>query len=205
MNQFKSAFWATLVLAVVMAVSSGCRRKPTALTVIPGHTRPVTNNVSAIGPETASPLKPGEDVTGMKVGPGEGPAAVPLAERSKRENMREDREAFKANTVYFDFDSAVVKKSEHSKIDKVASALKAQPTACVEIEGHCDERGTEEYNRALGERRALAVRDYLIQSGLAGDRIFTISYGEDKPAVPGHNEAAWAKNRRAEFILLLPK
>jgi peptidoglycan-associated lipoprotein len=72
------------------------------------------------------------------------------------------------------------------------------------VEGHCDERGTEEYNRALGERRALAVRDYLMNLGIDGDRIFTISYGEDLPAADGHDENAYRLNRRAEFVLLRP-
>jgi len=67
------------------------------------------------------------------------------------------------------------------------------------VEGHCDERGTQEYNMALGERRALAVRDYLINLGVPGQNLLTISYGEERPVDPGHNEAAWAKNRRAEF------
>ena len=78
------------------------------------------------------------------------------------------------------------------------------PSAAVQVEGHCDERGTEEYNRALGERRALAAREALIGLGIASDRVDTISYGEDKPAVPGHNESAWSKNRRGAFVLLTP-
>jgi peptidoglycan-associated lipoprotein len=74
----------------------------------------------------------------------------------------------------------------------------------VRIEGHCDERGTEEYNRVLGEKRALAAREGLIAEGVESGRIPTISYGEDKPAMPGQNEAAWKMNRRAEFLLLTP-
>jgi peptidoglycan-associated lipoprotein len=73
------------------------------------------------------------------------------------------------------------------------------------IEGHCDERGTEEYNRALGERRALALREALAKAGVSPDRIRTISYGKDRPVNPGHDESAWAQNRRGEFILLHPK
>ena len=73
------------------------------------------------------------------------------------------------------------------------------------IEGHCDERGTEEYNRSLGERRALAVREYLVRLGIQASRIRTISYGFDRPVDNGHNEAAWSKNRRDEFIVLMPR
>ena len=80
-----------------------------------------------------------------------------------------------------------------------AEIIKQMPNSVIQIEGHCDERGTQQYNLALGERRALAVRDYLIRLGISGDRLVTISYGEEDPADPGHSESAWAKNRRAEF------
>lgn len=120
-------------------------------------------------------------------------------------NYDPDPSFFKANTVYFDFDSAVVKASERVRVEEVAAYLKGKPTHMVQVEGHCDERGTEEYNRALGERRALAVREYLINLGVEPQRVHTISYGEDRPAEIGSNESAWAKNRRGEFILLKPK
>ena len=116
-----------------------------------------------------------------------------------------DREAFKADTVYFDFDKSAVKPSEAPKIETVVDYLKKNPNDALLIEGHCDERGTEEYNRALGERRALALRELAIKLGLDAERVRTLSYGEDRPADPGHNEAAWAKNRRGEFVRLLPK
>jgi peptidoglycan-associated lipoprotein len=89
-------------------------------------------------------------------------------------------------------------------VTAVADHLKANATAAVEVDGHCDERGTEEYNRALGERRALAVREELILMGVDGQRVVTKSFGEDRPIDPGHDESAWKKNRRAEFILLTP-
>ena len=111
--------------------------------------------------------------------------------------------ALRDNVVYFEYDRSQVKASEHSKLDAVASFAKGGNRA-IRVEGHCDERGTEEYNRSLGERRALAVREYLVRAGVSADRIDTISHGEDKPAVPGHSEAAWSKNRRAEFKLLQP-
>ena len=111
---------------------------------------------------------------------------------------------FKQDTVYFDFDSSAIKASEHAKISRVADYLKAnnKPRTAVRVEGHCDERGTEEYNRALGERRAVAVREELMRAGIDASRVETISYGEDRPADPGHNEAAWRLNRRGAFILL---
>ncbi|HTV76093.1 MAG TPA: OmpA family protein, partial [Candidatus Baltobacteraceae bacterium] len=84
-------------------------------------------------------------------------------------------------------------------------ALKSDPNAKLLIEGHCDERGTEEYNRSLGERRALALREELARNEIDAGRIRTISYGKDKPVDPGHDESAWSKNRRDDFVLLHPK
>ncbi|MBI5385372.1 MAG: peptidoglycan-associated lipoprotein Pal [Verrucomicrobia bacterium] len=122
------------------------------------------------------------------------------------EGRPKDREKFKAFTVYFDFDRSVIKSSEASKVDSVAGQFKNENPACdLLIEGHCDERGTAEYNRALGERRALAIREYLIRAGVNGEKIHTVSFGKDQPVALGHDEASWAKNRRGEFILVLPK
>jgi peptidoglycan-associated lipoprotein len=124
----------------------------------------------------------------------------------KWEGRPMNKEIFKAYTVFFDFDRSEVKGSERSKIESVADEMKkGAPGNDLLVEGHCDERGTEEYNRALGERRALAIREYLVNLGLGANRIRTISYGKDKPVDSEHNDAAWAKNRRGEFILLLPK
>ena len=119
--------------------------------------------------------------------------------------MNQDRAALAPYTIHFSFDSAVIKNSEQANLSAVASALSANQSDKLLIEGNCDERGTEEYNRALGERRALAARQALAQAGISPDRIRTISYGKDKPVDPAHNEAAWAKNRRDDFVLLHPK
>ena len=101
--------------------------------------------------------------------------------------------------VLFDFDSARVRASEVSKLETIATALHSNTKKLV-IEGHTDERGTAEYNRALGERRALACREELVRKGIAASRISTISYGKDRPAELGHDESAWSHNRRCEFI-----
>jgi peptidoglycan-associated lipoprotein len=129
---------------------------------------------------------------------------VPLGDPTDLRNMREDRSAFEAFTVYFDFDRSTVKASEQAKVEEVSKYLMTNPTHAVRIEGHCDERGTEGYNLSLGDRRALAVREYLVNLGVPDSRIDTISYGESRPAVIGTTDAAYAKNRRGEFILLLP-
>lgn len=105
-------------------------------------------------------------------------------------------------TVYFDFDSYRISSSGREAIRANASWLKANPSATVQIEGHCDERGTTEYNLALGDRRANAVRDALVKAGISRNRLSTISYGEERPADPGHDEAAWSKNRRGQFVTL---
>jgi peptidoglycan-associated lipoprotein len=121
------------------------------------------------------------------------------------EGMLMDTNIFRANTVYFDFDRSTVRPSERAKVEDVAAQLKLDAYNKLLIEGHCDERGTEEYNRALGERRALALREYIVNLGISPDRIRTLSYGEDRPAVEGFDEAAWSRNRRGEFILLRPQ
>jgi peptidoglycan-associated lipoprotein len=128
----------------------------------------------------------------------------PQENRDLFDNMQMDRTAFQGNTVYFEYDRARIRSEERAKLAAVAEHLKSTADDKLLIEGHCDERGTEEYNRALGERRALAAREYLASLGIKGDRVRTVSYGEDKPSVDGHDEAAWSKNRRAEFILLKP-
>jgi peptidoglycan-associated lipoprotein len=105
-------------------------------------------------------------------------------------------------TAYFDFDSYKINGSAKSALKADADYLKANPNATVQIEGHCDERGTTEYNLALGERRANAAKTYLIRLGVEKSRLSTISYGKERPADPGHDESAWSKNRRAAFVIL---
>ena len=103
--------------------------------------------------------------------------------------------------VYFEYDSAQIASGERSKIETVAQHLKKNSSVAVIIEGNCDERGSNEYNLALGERRAQAIRDYLVSLGIGADYIQTKSYGEEKPVNPGHDEAAWVANRRGDFVL----
>lgn len=104
--------------------------------------------------------------------------------------------------VLFDYDSAQVNPSEQSKIEQAAGYLSSNSSAQMIVAGHCDERGSNEYNLALGERRALAVRAYLISRGIDANRVQTKSLGEEQPAAMGHDESAWSQNRRAEFLIV---
>jgi len=103
--------------------------------------------------------------------------------------------------VHFDFDRYDIKPEDRPTLNSLSDWLVSNGSASVLVEGHCDERGTNEYNLALGERRATAIKDYLAASGVDRSRISTISYGEERPLDPGHNEAAWAKNRRGHFVI----
>jgi peptidoglycan-associated lipoprotein len=106
-------------------------------------------------------------------------------------------------TVFFDYDKADLRQDSRNVLSKNAETmLKSQASAKVSIEGHCDERGSAEYNLALGERRAKSVMQYLITLGVQPDRLSVVSYGKEKPAVQGNDVAAWAKNRRAEFVIV---
>ncbi|AKJ65107.1 peptidoglycan-associated lipoprotein Pal [Kiritimatiella glycovorans] len=137
---------------------------------------------------------PGSAYSGSMIGE-EG--AIPLGSRFT--GGEEHREVF--SPVHFAYDSSAVRASERATIEEAAEHLRNHSEHALIVEGHCDERGSREYNLALGERRALAVRDYLVNLGIEPARIQTKSYGEEKPAAMGHNEQAWSKNRRAELVL----
>jgi peptidoglycan-associated lipoprotein len=104
-------------------------------------------------------------------------------------------------TIYFPFDSATLTSTAVSDLKANAAYLRANPSVNVQIEGHCDERGSVEYNLALGERRATAGRNYLKKLGISAKRMSTISYGKERPQEMGHDESAWAKNRRDTFVV----
>ena len=103
--------------------------------------------------------------------------------------------------VYFDFDKSDLRPEAQEQLAKNAEWLKANPTYDATIEGHCDERGTNEYNLALGERRANTAKDYLVSLGVSPDRLMTISYGEERPVCTESTEACWQRNRRAHFVI----
>jgi peptidoglycan-associated lipoprotein len=108
---------------------------------------------------------------------------------------------FLNDDVHFDFDSDTLSMNAQDLLKDKAQWLMANPNAHVQIQGNCDERGSNAYNLALGERRAQAAKNFLVTLGIAADRMTTVSFGEEKPLDPAHNEAAWAKNRRDHFVL----
>lgn len=129
-------------------------------------------------------------------GAGSGIASSELAGQPAP-GTQEDLAVSVGDRVFFDYDSVVLNPEATSVLDGQAAWLKQYPDVVITIEGHADERGTREYNLALGDRRANAVRNYLMALGIDQERILTISYGEERPADPGNDESAWAQNRRA--------
>ena len=115
------------------------------------------------------------------------PAAVPAASPMK--------------DVFFDFDKNALREDQKAALTEGVAWLKANPGVTIIIEGHCDERGTTEYNIGLGERRAMTVKEYLVSAGIAAERIAAISYGKERPFVLGHDESAWKWNRRGHFVI----
>jgi peptidoglycan-associated lipoprotein len=134
-------------------------------------------------------------------------AVIRAAEKARQqasEMMREKRVArnmFINEDIYFDFDKSNILLLAQDVLRRKAEWLWSNPEVSVIIEGHCDERGTNEYNLALGDRRAESARNFLVDLGIKGSRLTTISYGEERPVDSGHNEEAWAKNRCAHFII----
>jgi len=198
----RSAFLNLIIVTVAISIGAvGCSRGPKGLTPIPGQAGyggPVGTGLGGNGFDDVTPVT-GDDL------PGGGGIGASDRDRATMINSIPDPSFFSANTVHFDFDSSTVRPGDVGKIEEVANHLRSSPKESVLIEGHCDERGTEEYNRSLGERRAQSVREMLVKQGIDSASVFTVSYGEDVPAVDGHNEAAWSANRRGVFVLLRPK
>ena len=174
-----------LVATCLVLVVLGCRKKqPVETPPLPPEPTP---------PPTAAPAptpKPTEVQEPFKEEKPSAPEEL-TADQIKARGLLQ--------TIYFDLDKHDLSDTARSTLRTNAEWLKAHPNWKVVVEGHCDERGTTEYNLELGSRRSRAVRDYLISLGIPESRFRTVSYGEERPASPGHDEAAWAKNRRAEF------
>jgi peptidoglycan-associated lipoprotein len=179
-----------LVLALVL-LPLGCKKK--APETVPEEPQPAAE-AQQPGTETAETEPPVEITEGFQQ---ERPEVQEVVEKSAAEwNAMGVLE-----TVYFDFDKSDLTDETRAALRANAEWLRGHSSYGVVIEGHCDERGTIEYNLALGQRRAQTVRDYLTSLGVQGSRMRTKSYGEERPVDPGHTEEAWARNRRAEFVV----
>jgi peptidoglycan-associated lipoprotein len=143
-----------------------------------------------------------EEAAAKKRSEEEAAAARKRAEAEAAQKMLQDQiNAVELEKIYFDYDKAELKPEAQAVLEKKAKFLQSNSSYSLSIEGNCDERGTNEYNLALGERRADAAKKFLASLGISESRITTISFGEEEPVDMGHNEAAWAKNRRDEFKL----
>jgi peptidoglycan-associated lipoprotein len=178
-----------MILALVAALSLvGCKKKPFP------PTGPTGSGAGKDGTATTTP----PPITGSDIGGAGG--GVKIDGPGMRPDVTSaDLEKHEFPTVYFDYDSAKIKPAEMSKLKTVADALKGGSKKLL-IEGHCDERGTAEYNRALGERRAQAALAELKRMGIDASRLSTISFGKDRPVEPAHDDSAWSRNRRCEFV-----
>jgi peptidoglycan-associated lipoprotein len=174
-----------LILAMPLLVGTGCQSME-SWWPFGGDDEVVEDGAVNVPPAIEDPKLPTEFKDG------------PVGERAGAWKRRPE---LKLPTIYFSYDKFLLGAREKNILDQVATYMKKNKALGIIVEGYCDERGSEEYNRALGERRALAVHDYLITIGIPSGRIQTQSYGEERPAVKGTGEAIFAKNRRAELIL----
>ncbi len=173
-----------LLFSLAALLAMGCAKKPAPEAAAAGEA-PVVS-------ETPAQQEP-QGVQEQAV------TEAPVTEQGAAMQAQAPAAAAELQPILFDFDQYTLTPQAQQTLADNAAYLKAHPQESILIEGHCDERGSDEYNLALGERRARAGRDYLISLGIAGNRLSTISYGEEKPLDPDHTEAAWAKNRRDEF------
>jgi peptidoglycan-associated lipoprotein len=173
--------------------------------------RPATTQASAPAPTAAAATTPGSGAAttppAMAAPPGGGATTAPAtaapstAAPTARPEVSEFRSVPELRDVFFDFDKYDIRQADAKVLDSNATWLKSNANHLVLIEGHCDERGTNEYNLALGERRAKSAMNYLVSQGVQASRITIISYGEERPACNEKTEECWAKNRRAHFLV----
>ncbi len=178
-----------VLLALVAAIAAGCRKAPGT---VPAPAAPPPQAVPA-QPVPAPEAK--KEVT--ESFPTQPVTSAPIAEPSVEELNRQKV----LRPIHFAYDKADLDEENTAILKSNADWLKANPKRRIAIEGHCDERGTVEYNLALGERRARAARDYLVGLGVEASRVRVVSYGKERPVDPGHGDQAWAKNRRDEFVI----
>ena len=183
--------WAVPALFLAVVLAAGCSKKQT---VQSGDASGAATGAPA--PSAAPPAEARGEIRETPVT--ETPPAVARAAEAGVAVTQEQPSRFE--DVLFDFDKADLRVDGKRACQAVAEYMRKNPNARLLIEGHCDERGTPEYNLALGERRAVAVRNYLVSLGIPKGVLSTVSFGEERPLDPGHTEEAWAKNRRAHFV-----
>jgi peptidoglycan-associated lipoprotein len=187
--------WTGMVgcLLVLLVAFAGCAKRPATTQA----SAPAPAGVAGSTGPTSAPTGPSSGSGESGLQPGGGPGATAGA----RPEIKEFVAVPELKDIFFDFDKYDIRPSDARVLDANAAWLKSNATHLVLIEGHCDERGTNEYNLALGERRAKATMNYLVSQGVQASRITIISYGEERPVCKEHNEACWAKNRRAHFLV----
>jgi len=186
--------WTAVAACVVATLAlQSCVRRPPPVTPETSPPPPPATEERAPAPRPVTSPPPAPP----PVVPPELPPEDPFARRTLEELNRESP----LEAVFFGLDSSELDDQGRRTAEANADLLMRYPTWVVTIEGHCDERGTSEYNLGLGERRALAAQQYLVQLGLEASRIRTVSYGKEFPFDPGHDDAAWASNRRAHFVI----
>jgi len=184
----RTVLW--LALATVMAAACGKKTPPVA--------RPTPPPPATTAPSTPGrPPAPPEPVTEPAIVPPE-PVRDDAISSASLDDLNRNSPL---QPVFFELDSSDLSPAAQKALDQDAGLLKKYGTWTITIEGHCDERGTAEYNLALGERRAIAARAYLVSLGISADRLRTVSYGKEFPFDPGHDESAYTKNRRAHFVI----
>jgi peptidoglycan-associated lipoprotein len=188
MNLVRSTVWVLIIASLVLA--GACGKKPAPVP------RPMPPP-GVPGGAPSRPPTPPEPVNEPTIVPPEPVRDDAIASASLDDLNRNSL----LKPVMFEFDSSDLSAAAQRALEENAAVLKKYGTWAVTIEGHCDERGTAEYNLALGERRAVAARAYLVSLGVSTDRLRTVSYGKEFPFDPGHDEAAFAKNRRAHFVI----
>ncbi len=171
-------------------VLAGCPKRPEVALAVPSAPGPAAATAPRSSANTTSP-KTAEIPVTRPATPAEAPVK-PMPPVAAEAGMKD---------IFFAFDDATIRSDQMPGLQRDFAYLKAHPQEKVTVEGYCDERGTEEYNLALGQRRADAVKNALVAEGIAADRINTISYGKDKPFAPGHDENAWRLNRRDHFAM----
>ena len=185
---------ALLVLVVFAVAVAACGKKTPPVARAAPPPPPPAPSSAVVAPRPPAPPEPVPDPTVVPPEPvrEDGIASASLDDLNRNSPIK---------PVLFEFDSSDITGEGKGILDANAVALKKYSTWTITIEGHSDERGTAEYNLALGERRAVAARAYLVSLGIPGERLRTVSYGKEFPFDPGHDEAAWAKNRRAHFVI----